>query len=319
MRFGATALATLTTLCVVAGCGGQQRSAASASTTGTGPSTTTCADRSPGPTTYRYATRDGADPDLTSLDVYLPPGCGPAPVVVWVHGGGWRIGDKTKGEVVRKAALVNGLGAALVSVNYRLSSPGNDVRWPDHGDDVAAAVEWVVRDGADHGLDPDRLSLVGHSAGGQLVAGTVANPALLERAGGAPASVDCVVVLDTNLDFTTGRAAADPVVDGAFGRDPEVLADASPTEQVRRHGAPAAKFLVVTRGGSDRRAAAAKFVDTVTGAGGTATLSAAPGYTHSEVSTMLGAPDEELVTAPTAAFLRRCLGPSTGPRSTTTG
>jgi len=307
MRFGSTALAILTTLCVVAGCGGQQRTTGTTSTSVGGSTSTACAERSTGPSTYQYATRPGADPDLTSLDVYLPPGCEPAPVVVWVHGGGWRIGDKSKGEAARKAAFVNGLGAALVSVNYRLSGPDNDVRWPDHGDDVAAAVDWVLTDGTERGLDPAHVSLVGHSAGGQLVADTVANPALLGRTGRGPADVDCVVVLDTNLDFTAGRAAADAVVDGALGRDPDVLADASPTEQVRRHGAPSARFLVVTRGGTARRASAAEFVGAVNGAGGSASLARATGYTHSEVSTMLGAPDEQLVTGPTSKFLRACL------------
>ena len=296
-------------LCVLAGCGERSRAVGTASPTTGPPPSSDCRDRPTGPTSYQYAARAGADLDLTSLDVYLPAGCGPAPVVVWVHGGGWRIGDKSKGEVARKAALVNGLGAALVSVNYRLSSPDNEVRWPDHGDDVAEAVTWVATRGGRHGLDPERLSLVGHSAGGQLVADVATNPSLLARAGGSPAAVDCVVVLDTNLDFTARRASTDPVVDGAFGQDPSVLADASPTEQVRRHGAPAAPFLVVTRGGSARRAQAEEFVDAVTAAGGTASLTQATGYTHSEVSTMLGAPGEQLVTAPTVSFLRPCLAP----------
>jgi len=244
---------------------------------------------------------------MTSLDVYLPHGCGPAPVVLWVHGGGWRVGDKSTGEVVRKAHLVNRLGAALVAVNYRLTRPTNEVHWPDPGNDVAAAVDWVQVHGPQHGLRRDQLTLVGASAGGQLASAVATNPSLLGRAGTTSAEVACVVVLDTNLDFSSRRPRTDPVVDAAFGRAPGTLSDASPTEQVHRNGAPAARFLVFTRGGPARRSAAATFVNAVHHAGGTASLAAATGYTHSEVSTMLGAPGEQLVTGPTSKFLRGCL------------
>ena len=77
----------------------------------------------------------------------------PAPIVVWVHGGGWSAGDKA--NVGAKLDLFADLGAAVVSVNYRLSprpgstaggaidAPGR-VQHPDHAQDVAAAVAWAV-------------------------------------------------------------------------------------------------------------------------------------------------------------------------------
>jgi len=302
MRFSAMAAATITALCLLSGCGPDGPT----STAAGGSASTECTDRASGPTTYQYAARAGTDPDLTSLDVYLPPGCGPAPVVLWVHGGGWRTGDRSRGEVARKAALVNGLGAALVSVNYRLSSPDNDVRWPDHGNDVAAAVAWTVERGPAHGLDASRLVLMGHSAGAQLVASVAAHPTLLTDAGLDRSTVDCTVVLDVQLDLTTRRGPGG-MVEVAFSSDPEVLADASPTLQVRRHGAPPGAFLVVTRGRAWRTSGATDFVDAVNAAGGQAELVDAGTYSHNQLSQLLGAPGEQVVTPTTARFVSECL------------
>jgi acetyl esterase/lipase len=148
-----------------------------------------------------YADRAGVDPNLTSVDVYLPAGCGPVPVVMWVHAGGWQRGDKSGANVERKAAWAESLGAALVSVNYRLSTPGSGVMWPDHGDDVAAAVAWAQAEGAAVGLDSERVALVGHSAGAHLVSIVGTDPGLLTGAGADPLGISCVVALDVDYDL----------------------------------------------------------------------------------------------------------------------
>ena len=87
--------------------------------------------------------------DLQRLDVYgfeRAEGCQQVPVVVYVHGGGWRTGDKAR--VGDKATFFNDLGYVFVSVNYRLSdpprSPGRPVH-PAHADDVGAAIAWDER------------------------------------------------------------------------------------------------------------------------------------------------------------------------------
>lgn len=259
------------------------------------------------PETFRYAKRSGVDANLTSLDLYLPAGCGAVPVVVWVHGGGWRAGDKATEATDRKAAFVNGLGAALVAVNYRLSTPRSGVRWPDHGDDVAAALAWVRNDGVAHGLDPDRLALIGHSAGAHLVSIVVTNPRLLGNVGLQPSFVDCVVSLDIDYDMANSPAEAAGLIAAAFGDDPDVLADASPVVQVERNGAPPGEFLVVSRGSQVRVDRARAFVDVINQRGGKAALLDAGTYTHGEVSAKLGLPGEKVVTPPVADLLGRCL------------
>lgn len=290
----------------VTGCAGASDSSSASRPSAPAASTgARCRTEATGPRTYRYARRPGVDPERTSLDVFLPPGCGPAPVVMWVHGGGWRRGDKAAGFVARKAAWAASLGAALVAVNYRLSIPGADVRWPDHGEDVADAVAWVQRTGRLVGLDPTNLTLLGHSAGAHLVAIVATDSALLAQAGAQPASVACVVALDFSFDLAT--AAARPLISNAFGDDPAALASASPTVQVERNGAPAARFLIGTRGGPRRIAEAQGFVDVVERSGGSAELAVANPYTHSQISSQFGAPDETIITPQANTFVESCI------------
>ncbi len=111
---------------------------------------------------------------LRTLDVYsLPSSAAAVPVVIWVHGGGWFTGDKAN-NMARKVELFNGEGYLLVSLNYRLSpepkaSPAPDrVRFPTHPEDVARAVAWVHENAAAYGGDPERIALLGHSAGAHL-------------------------------------------------------------------------------------------------------------------------------------------------------
>ena len=99
------------------------------------------------------------------LDVYPAGGEGPAPAVIFVHGGGFRFGGREVARHIVGPFLE--AGVTFVSVDYRLV-PG--VAFPDNTRDVAAAVNWVL-DHADRlGIDPERVTLMGHSAGSHLVA-----------------------------------------------------------------------------------------------------------------------------------------------------
>jgi arylformamidase len=105
----------------------------------------------------RYA--DKAD-ERQVLDVYAPKGARGLPVVFWIHGGGWQTGDKK--DVQLKPQALNDKGFVFVSTNYRLLPAvdmGTIVR------DVARAVGWTHKHIADHGGDPKRLFVMGHSAG----------------------------------------------------------------------------------------------------------------------------------------------------------
>jgi arylformamidase len=99
------------------------------------------------------------------LDVIAPAGAAKAPVVVWVHGGGWMRGSKEEVDYKPKAFVEKGY--MFVPINYRFVphvTMENIVR------DVAKATGWVHRNIARYGGDPERIFLMGHSAGAQLAA-----------------------------------------------------------------------------------------------------------------------------------------------------
>ncbi|MEX2261351.1 MAG: alpha/beta hydrolase [Bryobacteraceae bacterium] len=85
------------------------------------------------------------------------------PVVVWVHGGGWRAGSKDK---PRCLSLVRE-GYAIVAINYRLSG---EATFPSQIYDVKAAIRWVRANAKQYGFDPERIAVFGASAGGHLAA-----------------------------------------------------------------------------------------------------------------------------------------------------
>ncbi len=99
------------------------------------------------------------------LDVYAAPNASKAPVVVWVHGGGWMVGSKE--AVDHKPAAFVAKGFVFVPVNYRFvpnATMYEIVR------DVARATGWVYANVERYGGDPRRIFLMGHSAGAQLAA-----------------------------------------------------------------------------------------------------------------------------------------------------
>jgi acetyl esterase/lipase len=254
--------------------------------------------------------------DLQRLDVYgFEPakGCDPAPVVVYVHGGGWRIGDKR--SVGAKATYFNELGDVFVSVNYRLSNPPRDPSrpiHPAHAQDVGAAVAWVERNIHAYGGDGDRIALLGHSAGAHLVALVGLDTTFVEQAGGDPSAIRCVLSDDTEAYDVVARAKGSFVgwrlVTNAFGSDEAVWHDASPLAHVDDGTPP--PFLVVRRGDAARQAQQTAFVDALGKAGGAVTVLDAPGYTHMQANREIGVPGETVITPTITKFTTRCLGPN---------
>lgn len=97
------------------------------------------------------------------LDLYLPPGPGPFPVVIWIHGGAWTTGDKAGGPALNLLAE----GYAVASINYRLSQ---DAPFPAAVQDCRTAVRWLRKQATLYRLDPRRFAVWGSSAGGHLAA-----------------------------------------------------------------------------------------------------------------------------------------------------
>ena len=114
------------------------------------------------------------------LDIYLPDGKGPFPVILSIHGGGFMVGDKGDGQV---EPMLRGLkqGYAVVAINYRLSG---EAIWPAQIYDCKAAVRWIKANAQKYNLDADHIVAWGGSAGGHLssLLGTSAGVEKLEGA-----------------------------------------------------------------------------------------------------------------------------------------
>jgi acetyl esterase/lipase len=108
--------------------------------------------------------RPSAGAESLRLDASVPDGKGPFPVAVVVHGGGWNSGDKQREITVLYGPLTKA-DFTWFSINYRLA-PTN--RWPACFDDVQTALRWVKSHARDYKGDPNRIALIGYSAGGQL-------------------------------------------------------------------------------------------------------------------------------------------------------
>lgn len=152
------------------------------------------------------------------LDLYLPkkPGAKPLPLVVHIHGGGWRGGSKSPCPTLHMVAR----GYAVASIEYRFSQKA---LFPAQIQDCQAAIRWLRARSRFYGIDPDRIGVVGGSAGGHLSAlvgaagGTKAFPPI----GGNEDQSDRVqAVCDyfgpTNFATVVQQAEADPNVKNIF-------------------------------------------------------------------------------------------------------
>jgi acetyl esterase/lipase len=175
-----------------------------------------------------------------------------APVLVYIHGGAWMIGDKREQGLPLLYELAR-RGWVAVTINYRLS-PG--ATWPDHIVDCKRALAWVREHIAEYGGAPGFLAVSGGSAGGHLaalVALTSGDPSFQPGFESADASVDACVPFYGVYDMTAGRGSSAydqglltllerRVFKRRLADDPGVFEGASPLHRVHP-GAP--PFFVI--------------------------------------------------------------------------
>jgi acetyl esterase len=132
-----------------------------------------------------------------SVRIVRPPQAPAAlPVIVYLHGGGWVVGNAhTHDRLIRELAVR--VQAAVVFVNYSLSP---EAKYPTALEECYAAVKWVAEHGSEHGLDPHRLAVAGDSAGGNL---TAAITLLAKERGGPPIRQQVLFYPVTDASFDT--------------------------------------------------------------------------------------------------------------------
>ena len=252
----------------------------------------------------------GADP-LQSIDFTRASAStgGAAPLIVFVHGGGWKRGDKESATGVDKVAHFTEAGYAFASINYRLV-PAATVE--QQAADVCAALAWLRANAARLGIDVSRVVLMGHSAGAHLVALVGTDPRYLAAAGLSMNDVRGVIALD-GAAYDVGHQLVDagPLMrrtyNQAFGADPVRQRALSPTLQAAAPNAPAFLLAHVDRAESKSQsealAAALRQAGTpveVAGFGGSGLLG------HMQINRMLGSADYP-ATAVVDTWLRKVI------------
>lgn len=186
------------------------------------------------------------------LDLYLPRQISAdCPLVIWIHGGGWRKGSK---DACRMTFLVE-QGFAVASIEYRLSQ---EAAFPAQIQDCKAAVRFLRAHAGEYGFDGGRIGVAGASAGGHLAAllGTTANVPELEgdpgNAGNAAFPSDVQAVADyfgptdlvqvANSEWDNPKGAVYPLMGGKVADHLDLARLASPLFHVSRQSAP---FLIL--------------------------------------------------------------------------
>lgn len=177
------------------------------------------------------------------LDIYMPPAAVHPPLVVWIHGGGWRSGSK---ESMPGAFLLS-RGYAVASISYRLSSMA---QFPAQIEDCKAAIRWLRAHASQYGYDATRIGVWGASAGGHLAAllGTSADIKNLETQHGYKdhsSRVQAVVDYYGPTDFT--QMSKFPTKMNHDAPDsPEALLIGGPVQQNKDKAARANPITYVT-------------------------------------------------------------------------
>jgi acetyl esterase/lipase len=233
------------------------------------------------------------------LDIYAPAEAKSLPVVFWIHGGGWQQGDKT--SVQEKPRAFTEKGFIFVAANYRLL-PNVDMETLTR--DVAKALGWVHHNIARHGGDPQRIFVMGHSAGAQLAALLCTDDRWL-KAEGVPfaALKGCVPVDGDTYDIpamietaeTRNRVHGLPQPTYGhrlkFGNDPAKHRDFSAVNHVAKDkGIPPFLILYVSNH-PDVSAQAQRLGTALKGAGVPVKLHGAKDSTHTRINAELGLPD----------------------------
>jgi acetyl esterase/lipase len=183
------------------------------------------------------------------LDLYLPrePKSDRLPLIVFIHGGGWRNGDKA-GGLAQILPFVRTGEYAGASIGYRLSG---DAVWPAQIHDCKAALRWLRAHADQFGLDPDRIGVMGTSAGGHLAAmlGTSGGIEALEGDLGEFRSVSsrvaCVVDFFGPADLLT-MGDMPGSIDHNAPNSPESLLLGGPVQEVRDRARQASPLSYVS-------------------------------------------------------------------------
>ena len=234
------------------------------------------------------------------LDIYTPENAEKLPVVFWIHGGGWQTGDKTSVQI--KPRVFTERNYLFVSTNYRLLP---DVTMDELIRDVAKALAWVHENIENHGGDPSRIFVMGHSAGAQLAALLCIDDRYL-KAENVPfnALKGCVPVDGDTYDIPAIIMTAElrqtfhglPLPEFGhrvkFGNDPKKHIDFSAVTHVAKDKGIPPFLILYVAGHPDVTAQARRLANALEEADVPVTAFGASETTHNKLNANLGEPDD---------------------------
>ncbi len=236
----------------------------------------------------KYSDDQGKGAELQTLDIYAPRGAQKLPVLIYIHGGGWSRGDKR--EVGAQPKLFNEQGVVFVAVNYRLAP---EVKYPTNINDIAAGIGWVRANIDRYGGDPQKLVIMGHSAGSHLASLIATHPGPLGRQGLKVSDLKGAISLDgSGFNLVERLDGGDPKVltayTRAFGPDRAVYADASPIQHVGKGAGVPPFLLTYVKEDSVNYTQAKAFAERILASGGRAELAFIEGKDHATLASDLG-------------------------------
>ncbi len=233
----------------------------------------------------------GSDPKQM-LDIYPRSGVTKAPILMFVHGGGWAIGKRQNTDVLPEYAARHGM--ILVSIDYRLVPA---VTAKECTEDTAAAVAKVRSIAEKNGGDPNRIFLMGHSAGAHLAALVATDPTYLGRYGIKPTDLAGIVLLDGgSYDMTDDTKLKKKAAKSDGGEESKAYAQAvggqeaalSPILKIKA-GEKYPPFLIFhVAGRPDSGGQSRKLAATLTGVGAAAVVIPAENKVHATIKREFG-------------------------------
>lgn len=226
----------------------------------------------------------GTDPKQR-LDIYLPKGkVANAPVFLFVHGGGFREGDKAHYGSVAEPFVKRGV--ITVATSYRLT--GNGAHYPDQPDDIKNAVKWIFDNIEQYGGSPDNIFVAGHSAGAVLTADIGVSRAWLTEMGMPKGILKGIAPISGPYDIRVKRR---PGQLDAYAPTPEHRVQASPVLKIND---PAPAALVATGSEEEYVQPSLDFADALKAAGVDARYLLLEGEDHADTALLLADENSEL-------------------------
>lgn len=223
-----------------------------------------------------------------TLDVYAPAEAKNLPVMIWIHGGGWRIGNKR--FVQEKPQAFVDQGFVFVSMNYRFRP---QVEMDALADDVATAIKWVHDHIAEHGGNPQQIFLAGHSAGAHLTALVGTDESYLRKQGLSFANLQGCIPVDTAvydvpqlMEMVSSDRAE--LYRNAFGKDAASQRKYSPITHVEKGNRYPPFLLLHVALRRDARLQCQAFAEKLRDAGGEVEIVSARGKSHATINKELG-------------------------------